>query len=307
VSGERLKLTTYFGERDPAGGGFLADALVATYARHGVELSALFRGIEGFGLAHGLHSDRLLTSAEDLPIVAVAVDRRERIEALVPEVEHLGEHGLVTLERPRAPAPGEDGKLTVYLGRRARAGGRPAHEAVVDVLRSHGAAGATVLFGVDGTIAGERRQARFFGANADVPLMVIGVGTRESIVAAGAEIGALVPGAVRTLETVRLGRPPDDSARLEKLMVHSGEHDLHDRLIARLREAGGRGATALRGIWGFRGGRAPHGDAFWALRRRVPVLVVVVDTPERIATAYAIADELGDGDALLTTEPVEPV
>src|SRR5205085_520306 len=93
-----LKLTTYFGERDPAGDGFLADRLVAAYARHGVRISALFRGIEGFGLAHGLHSERLLTVAEDLPIVSVAVDEAERIRGLLPEVRELG---VVTLEHAR--------------------------------------------------------------------------------------------------------------------------------------------------------------------------------------------------------------
>ena len=295
MSDDLLKLTTYFGERDLGQQGFLADALVDAYARRGVQLSALFRGAEGFGLAHGMHSDRLLTQSEDLPIVSVAVDARERIEPLVPEIADLGRHGLVTLERARrAVGPGDGtGKLTVYLGRKR------GYREVVARLHAHGAAGATVLLGVDGTAGGERRRARFFGANADVPVMVIAVGERAALAKAADEVrgGALVV----TFEPVRL-EPHDDVAdgRLLKLMVHTREPD---RLMARLRDAGVRGATALRGVWGFRPGEEPHGDAFRALRRRVPVVVVVVDVPERIARAYEIAAPVG----LVTCELVDPV
>src|SRR4051812_50135723 len=96
-----LKLTTYFGERDRAGGGFLADALVELYARHGLQASLVMRGVEGFGAKHHLHTDRQLTLSEDLPLVAVAVDSSERIQAALGEGQQLGSHGLVTLEGAR--------------------------------------------------------------------------------------------------------------------------------------------------------------------------------------------------------------
>ena len=44
-----LKLTVYFGERERAGGAFLADALVDLFARHDFQTSVLLRGAEGFG------------------------------------------------------------------------------------------------------------------------------------------------------------------------------------------------------------------------------------------------------------------
>ena len=39
------------------------------------------------------------------------------------------------------------------------------YEAVVDMLRARGAAGASVLLGVDGTAHGARKRATFFGAD----------------------------------------------------------------------------------------------------------------------------------------------
>ena len=46
---DALKLTTYFGERDRAGGRFLSDALVDVYARHRLRTSLVMRGVAGFG------------------------------------------------------------------------------------------------------------------------------------------------------------------------------------------------------------------------------------------------------------------
>ena len=98
---DALKLTTYFGERDRAGDRFLADALADLYARHQLRTSLVLRGVAGFGVKHHLHTDRLLTLSEDLPMVSVAVDARARIEALLDEVVALSGDGLITLERAR--------------------------------------------------------------------------------------------------------------------------------------------------------------------------------------------------------------
>ncbi|MDQ6607540.1 MAG: DUF190 domain-containing protein, partial [Actinomycetota bacterium] len=77
-----LKLTAYFGERDRTERGLLADELLDLYAVHLIQSSILLRGIEGFGPAHHVHTDRLLTLSEDLPVVSVAVDAPARVQAL---------------------------------------------------------------------------------------------------------------------------------------------------------------------------------------------------------------------------------
>ncbi|MEN3281647.1 MAG: hypothetical protein V7607_2787 [Solirubrobacteraceae bacterium] len=320
-----LKLTTYFGERDRARGRFLSDALADVYAHHRIRASVVMRGVEGFGVKHHLHSDRTLTLSEDLPLVSVAVDRRERIEGVLGEVVELFGDGLITLERAlmgdAAPSAvgGDATKLTFYVGRRG------AHLAIVDALHRHGVAGATVLLGVDGTTGGGRRRARFFAANVDVPLMVIAVGAPGPIAAALAEIRTLLDEPLFTLERVRvckrdgvrLAEPAEvaasDASGLgvwQKLMVYCGEQSRHrDRplyseLVRALRAAGAAGATSLRGVWGYHGDHEPHGDSLWQLRRRVPVVTVVVDTPERIRRWFAIVDELTAETGLVTSEQV---
>jgi PII-like signaling protein len=96
----------------------------------------------------------------------------------------------------------------------------------------------------------------------------------------------------------------------QKLMIYTSQaakHEAHPvgaRLIRRLREAGAAGATSLRGVWGFHGDHAPQGDRLLQSRRHVPLLTVVIDTPERIARIFEIVDELTQETGLVTSEMV---
>ena len=331
-----LKLTTYFGERDRVGGRPLADVLAGLYAEHRVHTSVLLRGSEGFGTLNHLHTDRLLSLSEDLLALSVAVDRRETIEAMLPPLAATGQRGLITLERARL-LTGEIGaatlpeslheatKLTVYVGRRERAGGTAAYAAVCDLLRREGIAGATVLLGVDGTRDGRRTRASFFGRNATVPMMIIAVGAGARIAGALPKLGALLDEPVLTLERIRvckrdgqlLARPHElpgtdehGLAMWQKLMVYSSQAATHDgrplslEIIRRLRRTDAAGATNLRGIWGFHGDHEPHGDRFLQLRRHVPVVTITIDTPERTAAAFEVVDELTAEQGLVTSEMV---
>src|SRR6185437_10544260 len=329
-----LKLTSYFGERHRAGGAFTADALIEEYGRHEIAASILLRGAEGFGLKHHLRTDQSLTLSEDLPLVAVAVDSRTRIEAVLDRTLELNRPGLVTLERARlltgkilpVTLPEdlhEATKLTVYLGRQERAYRTPAFIAVCDLLHRRGVDGATALLGVDGTARGQRERASFFSRNAEVPMMVTAVGSGERISRVLPELGGLLARPLLTLERVRvckrdgqlLARPEalpgtdeQGMALWQKLMVYTSEaaqHDgqpIHRALVARLRAAGLSGATTVRGIWGFHGDHAPHGDRIFQFGRHVPVVTIVIDTPERITAAFPVIDELTREGGLVTSE-----
>jgi PII-like signaling protein len=336
MNSDAVKLTLYFGERDRVNGRFLADALLDLFERHELRTSVLLRGTEGFGVKQRLQTQRLLTLSEDLPLIALAVDDRDRIEAALPEVTKLARHGLVTLERARLLSgdidyararelADEATKLTIYCGRQERVGQQPAFAALVDYLHGHGVAGATVLLGVDGTVHGSRERARFFSRNAEVPLMIVSVGDGDVIGALLPELGAMLEEPLMTLERVQVlkrdgkklsePRPIEAQdelglARWQKLMVYAseqgrhGRHPLHVELVRRLRQAQAGGATAVRGIWGYHGDHEPHGDKLLSLRRHVPVLTITVDSPDRIARSLEIVDELTDETGLVTSEIV---
>ena len=331
-----LKLTIYFGESDRIGRHLLSDVLMQRFDEANVRASVLLRATEGFGIKHRLHTQRLLTLSEDLPLVAVAVDRRAEIEALLQQVQPLVAGGLITLERARIVAgertrttlPDElrdATKLTIYLGRAELSGGQPGYVAAVNLLRARGLDGATVLLGLDGTIHASRHRAKFFSRNANVPLLVIASGSGEAVQGVLEPLRRMLANPLLTLERVRVCKrdgvrlatprhlPERDDAGLgvwQKLTVHAAEsarhggHALYLQLIRRLREEGADGATALRGIWGYSGDRAPHGDRFLSRRRGVPVVTVVVDRPDAIQRWWRVVDEVTDEAGLVTSEMV---
>jgi PII-like signaling protein len=331
---DALRLTAYVGERDRADGRLLADALMDAFDRHGARTSVLLRGIEGFGIKHRLQSEGLLTLSEDLPLIAIALDTEARIEPLLEEVCALSRHGVITLERARLASaseslvfePGSDAvKLTIYIGRQEQVAGVAAHVAVVECLRRHGVAGASVLLGLDGTAHGVRQRARFLARNTRVPVMIQSVGESANIASALEEIAGMLSDPTMTLERVRVCKrdgvllaeplcPPvlDDAglAYWQKLVLYASEQSrydgqsLHSALVRRLRREGAAGATALRGQWGYHGEHEPHGEAFWSLRRHVPALTLLLDTPANTQRWFEIVDEMTAETGLVTSEIV---
>jgi PII-like signaling protein len=341
-----LKLTAYFGERQRAvgdGARFLADAMFDVFGANDVATSVMLRGIASFGASHELRTDVSLSLSEDPAVAIAAVDVEPKIRALVDDVAAMTGSGLLTLERARlftrhrgADAlgdfeahNGDAAKLTVYVGRQERIAGKAAYYAVCDLLYRHGFAGAIALLGVDGTAHGQRYRAQFVGRNVNVPMMIIGIGTTEQVAAATTELAEVLADPLITVERVRLckrdgemfARPQqlpmtDDKGRTlwQKLMVYTAEATRHEQLpihralVQRLLHSGtARGATVLRGMWGFHGDHKPHGDKLFQIARRVPVTTIIIDTPESIARNFDIVDELTGSHGLVTSEMVPAV
>ena len=64
----------------------------------GLAGASVFRGVEGCGQSSRIHTNRILSLNEDLPVSIVIVDTDERIRAFLPEVEELVTGGLIMLE-----------------------------------------------------------------------------------------------------------------------------------------------------------------------------------------------------------------
>jgi PII-like signaling protein len=330
VNDDCLKLTVYFGESDRVEDDLLSNALLDCFERNALHAAVMMRAVEGFGMKQKLHTDRFLTLSEDLPLVAVAVDERTRIEAVLEEVTALVGDGLVTLERARLLQGNLDAvelpqdlheatKLTLFAGRDEGV------REVVEHLHAHGVSGATVLLGLDGMAHRERRRATFFSRNQSVPLMIVCVDSGETIAGALPGLGALLAEPIATLERIRVCKrdgsllaeprhiPHQDESGLgvwQKLMVYSGEqaqhdgHPLHLELVRRLRGANASGATSLRGVWGFSGDHPPHGDRLFRVRRDVPIVTTIVDHPEAIRRSFEIIDACTAHAGLVTSELV---
>lgn len=332
-----LKLSAYFDERQRTRDRFLADAMLDLYGAHSVAVSVVLRGIGGFGSRHQLRTDQSLSLSEDPPVAVIAVDTRARIEGLFDPLRAMEKRALVTLERARllhdeigtvalSDEHNEATKLTIYVGRKERVHGVPTYIALCDLMYRRQLAGASAFLGVDGTAHGHRQRARFFGGNADVPMMIIAVGDGAHIADVLPELAGLLRRPLITLERVRVCKrdgellerphtlPSTDERGLalwQKLMIYTSESarhsgmTIHRALVQRLRQRKStRGATVLRGIWGFHGAREPHGDRLFALAREVPVVTIVIDTPDNITACFDVVDELTQHQGLVTSEMV---
>jgi uncharacterized protein len=64
----------------------------------GLAGASVFRGVEGYGGSQLIHTTRLLSLSEDLPVAVVVVDAAERIDAFLPQLDGLVRDGLVLLD-----------------------------------------------------------------------------------------------------------------------------------------------------------------------------------------------------------------
>ena len=95
---EARRVRIYVGEDDHWHGRSLALALVQVLHDAGAAGVTVFRGVAGFG-AHGrIHTANLPDLAAPLPMLVEWIDRPEQVERLMPRVEEMVEHGLITVE-----------------------------------------------------------------------------------------------------------------------------------------------------------------------------------------------------------------
>ena len=111
LQGTARRMTVYVGEDDTWHHKPLYSEIVHRAHRAGLAGATVLRGVEGYGAGSSrIHTSRILSLSEDLPVVVVVIDTPERIDAFLPQVEEVLAEGLVTLEdvevalhRSRAP------------------------------------------------------------------------------------------------------------------------------------------------------------------------------------------------------------
>lgn len=98
LQGPAKRLTVFIGESDHYHHHSLTAEILDRARRAGLAGCSVFRGTAGFGATGHVHSARLLSLSEDLPIAIVIIDSADRIDAFVPELDELITGGLITVE-----------------------------------------------------------------------------------------------------------------------------------------------------------------------------------------------------------------
>ncbi|MEU6231469.1 DUF190 domain-containing protein [Kitasatospora sp. NPDC047058] len=134
LTGPALRLTVLVGENDRWHHRPLYSEIVHRARAAGLAGASVFRGIEGFGASSLVHTARLLSLSEDLPVAVVIVDTEERVRAFLPQLDELVAEGLVVLDpceviryagRGRDGAAGQPAAGAGERGAGEGPGGRP--------------------------------------------------------------------------------------------------------------------------------------------------------------------------------------
>lgn len=113
LTGRALRVTVFVGEHDTWHHRPLYSEIVHRAHAAGLAGASVFRGIEGFGASSLIHTSRLLSLSEDLPVAIVIVDDEERVRAFLPQLDELVTEGLVILD---------DCEVIRYVGREDKKG-----------------------------------------------------------------------------------------------------------------------------------------------------------------------------------------
>jgi PII-like signaling protein len=92
-------LRIFIGENDHYHSRLLFEVIVEEARKRGMAGATVLRGIMGFGAHSRMHTAKILRLSEDLPVIVEIVDKPERIEAFLPELDKMIQEGLITLER----------------------------------------------------------------------------------------------------------------------------------------------------------------------------------------------------------------
>jgi len=98
LEGPGERLTIFMGETDQHRHKPLYTEIVHRAHAAGLAGATVVRGLEGYGASRHIHTTRILSLSEDLPVVVIIIDTPERIDAFLPALDELITEGLVVRE-----------------------------------------------------------------------------------------------------------------------------------------------------------------------------------------------------------------
>jgi hypothetical protein len=73
--------------------------------RSGIAGATVIKGVAGFGAEHRIHSAHILEISDHLPIKIEFIETREKVDAVLPELEKLMGSGLIEVQETTIIVP----------------------------------------------------------------------------------------------------------------------------------------------------------------------------------------------------------
>ena len=98
LDGHAQNLTIIVGEEDVYAHRPVYSEIVILAREAGLAGATVVRGIESFGRRSLVHTSRLVSLSNDLPVVITIIDEDPKIRAFLPKVTEIVHGGIVTVE-----------------------------------------------------------------------------------------------------------------------------------------------------------------------------------------------------------------
>jgi PII-like signaling protein len=105
ISGRAVKVSLYLSDGAKHHGVPVYTSILDFLFHSGIAGATVLKGVAGFGAAHRIHSAHILEISDHLPIKIEFIESREKVDAVLPELEKRVGSGLIEIQETTIVVP----------------------------------------------------------------------------------------------------------------------------------------------------------------------------------------------------------
>jgi PII-like signaling protein len=105
TSGKAVKVTLFLSDGAKHHGVPVYSSILDFLFHAGISGATVVKGVAGFGTKHRMHSAHILEISDHLPIKIEFIETREKVDAVLPELEKRTGSGLIELQETTILVP----------------------------------------------------------------------------------------------------------------------------------------------------------------------------------------------------------
>jgi len=105
TSGKAVKVSIYLSDGAKHHGVPVYTSLLDYLFHNGVYGATVLKGVAGFGSTHRIHAAHILEISDHLPIKIEFIETREKVDALLPELEKRSGRGIIEIQETSVIIP----------------------------------------------------------------------------------------------------------------------------------------------------------------------------------------------------------
>ncbi len=108
TSGKAVKVTIYLSDGAKHHGVPVYTSILDFLFHSGIAGATVIKGVAGFGARHRMHSAHILEISDHLPIKVEFIETKQKVDAILPELERRTGSGLIEVQETAIVVPARD-------------------------------------------------------------------------------------------------------------------------------------------------------------------------------------------------------